>query len=136
MRHFYLIERSLSLGKQIRYKMNGKNYGSKIYSLFSLVVLFIFCCEVTKAQSEPKKSPYQLPNGQYSAPTPNAIPADISFVHFDKPVFPPIPFDSAMNTGIFGEIKRTDGETQTIFYLKTEPMPEHDRIIANGTKFL
>jgi hypothetical protein len=54
----------------------------------------------------------------------------------DQPVLPPLPFDSALNTKIYGEVKRLDGETEAVFHLKTEPMPANERRVTNGSKFL
>ena len=55
---------------------------------------------------------------------------------YDKMVMPPIPYDSALDTKIYGEVKRMDGENEAVFHLKTEPMPAVERRVTNGSKFL
>jgi hypothetical protein len=53
-----------------------------------------------------------------------------------NPTVPPVPFDSAVDTKIYGEVKRTDGEKGTVFYLKSKPIVTPERILAEGSKFL
>jgi hypothetical protein len=93
-----------------------------------LLVTCVLLSVVLKAQHDHDSPKQPVP------PASTEVDGPQSYGH--QVVFPPIPFDSAMDTKIYGEVKRLDGDTQAVFHLKTEPMPDKERLVSNGTKFL
>jgi hypothetical protein len=117
-------------------KMNSKPSFLSISALIAFALLLNMSA-FAQHDHDHEKNPHQLPSGQYgNVPHYDQNPGDIAPPTYEKVVMPPVPFDSAMDTKISGEVKRTDGETYAVFHLKTEPMPANERRLTNGSKFL
>jgi hypothetical protein len=104
----------------------------------STIIFFILITGHVCAQNpDSTTSPYKLPSGQFgNVPHYDAPAEEVSAPTYTQPINPPLPFDSPVNTNIYGEIKRIDGENETVFYKKTEPLPPIERKVTNGSKFL